>query len=180
VIHALCVRWKPKEITAEAINKNQLAAELAIMDPLSISVGILTILGAVSASTKAIKALHSAPKEFQALAEELDQITNVANHIKILTGRADFADVNLSLCLSRTYIKLENAQATIEKRLAQRGRRDVFPLRQRLREKSRVVQLTEDLKSMRHDLMATFGILGLSVTPSTAECTYCEVLLLLT
>jgi len=49
-----------------------------------------------------------------------------------------------------------------------------------LREKSRVVQLTEDLKSMRHDLMATFGILGLSVTPSTAECTYCEVLLLLT
>jgi len=52
VIHALCVRWKPKEITAEAINKNQLAAELVIMDPLSISVGILTILGAVSISTK--------------------------------------------------------------------------------------------------------------------------------
>ena len=152
------------------------------MDPLSVSTAILTILNAVSVTIKAVEAFRNAPKELEKLMEELEHITNVANHINALTKCRDFPDVNLSLCLSRAHAKLGNAQAVVEKRLAQKTHKGVFSLRLTtwLHQKSHIEQLTQDLMCMRHDLTATLDILNLSVLISTAEMIEYKMLLPLT
>ncbi|KAI9760936.1 MAG: hypothetical protein M1835_000075 [Candelina submexicana] len=102
------------------------------MDPLSISAAVLIIVGAVTASLKAVKTFQHAPQAFDELAEELEQIKVVANHINTLTEYREFPDVDISVCLSRTRTNMGDAQAVFEERLAQRARKGVFSLRRNI------------------------------------------------
>ena len=80
------------------------------MDPLSISVSALTILGSVNVCLKKIKALQNAPNEIRLLAEDIEDLHHVTSIVHSV-----LADRHSNATLDATSIESRNVSQTSER-----------------------------------------------------------------
>lgn len=138
------------------------------MDPLSISVGILTILGACSNSIKFVRSICDAPQELELLMTELDHLESVVQDIKGLS-LVGSSSPSILKNLSEAQIKLGDVHVFIESRLHRAGSNSAskpvkvprISRKALIRQKSHLKAFTGDLKGIRARLVDCVAILNL-------------------
>ena len=138
------------------------------MDPLSISVGILTILGACSTSIKFVQSVCDTPRELELLMAELDHLESVVKDINglLLVGSSSPSIIKN---LNEAHTKLGDVHIFIESRLSRAGSNSAskqvkaprVSRRALIRQKSHLKAFTGDLRGIRSRLIDCVAILNL-------------------
>ena len=138
---------------------------LHAMDPLSICVGILAILGACSTSIKFVQSLSDTPRELDLLVTELDHLENIVKDVNGLLNVGSSSPSIVKL-LDEARIKLGHVHTFIESRLHR------APLNSKstpakvsrkalIRQKSHLKAFTNDLREIRARLADCMAVLNL-------------------
>ena len=138
------------------------------MEPLSISVAILSILGACSKSIKFVRSISDTPQDLELLMVELDHLENVVKDIKrlLLVGSSS---PSVLKNLNEALTKVGDVHVFIEKRLHRAGSNPAskqakvsrISRRALIRHKSHLKAFTEELKGTRARLVDCVAILNL-------------------
>ena len=138
------------------------------MEPLSISVAILSILGACSKSIKFIRSISDTPQELEILIVESDHLESVVKDIKrlLLVGSSS---PSVLKNLNEAHSKVGDVHVFIEKRLQRAGSNPAskqvrvprISRRALIRHKSHLKAFTEELIGIRARLVDCVAILNL-------------------
>lgn len=136
------------------------------MDPLSITVSILTLAGAVSATVTHVQTLLDAPKEIIALSNDIADIEVVVQEVASCLSEngasrwTETTQINVSKLLRRAEDKLQRLSSILNDKLLTcrngNGRRRSVKIAW-LKHKSEVEQLRKDLNSVKLSLAAVIG-----------------------
>ena len=128
-----------------------------MMDPLSITAGIIASLGALSCTAKAAKEFWDAPEELQLLCSELEQISILANYLGAITRERNFDFIDQRVC-ERAFARLQLTQTAFTKQFSRvqggAGSHSAWFLRKTwVLHRSRIRKLAKDLSIVRQDFV---------------------------
>ena len=131
------------------------------MDPLSITAGVIAVVGAAQdagkSSLKFLRTVKNAPGELQDLIHEVDQIEAVLEDVKDAVESSQRSSRALNLLLERAKEKLVELDKLIHYELVKpkevvRVDRVAWATHQK-----HVVRLREELRNIRHDITAVLA-----------------------
>ena len=135
------------------------------MDPLSISVGILAILGACSTSMKYVRSLCDTPRELELLVTELDHMEILVKDVNglLIAGSSNPSIVKI---LDEARTKLSHVHTFIESHLHRASPSSTstpvkVSRRALIRQKSHLKAFTDDLKETRARIADCMAVLNL-------------------
>jgi hypothetical protein len=88
-----------------------------MVDPLSITAGVLTVLGACSISVKALKSAYTAPQELARLEIELSHLEDVVREIELTTADDGGTSHGLIKIISRARVKVQQVHDFMQNKL---------------------------------------------------------------
>ena len=135
------------------------------MDPFSLSVGILSVIGTISTSLKAIDHVIYAEKDFNSFATELESIRNVVEEIKGLPNYVKSSPL-LPASLRRAKERIEESQKVIGQYQGHNGlllKRQSIKRLAFLRKRSKIQRASDGLKASRVELITCFQLLNMYV-----------------
>lgn len=118
-------------------------------DPLSISLGILTILGACSAGTKSLRSAYALPQEYARLEIELDHLHDVIKFVnELVTKNPPLTGTALTKNLNSARSKLQEVQNFITNSLRHSS---PSPVKRRtlVRNKHRLATFAKDIETAK-------------------------------
>ena len=119
-------------------------------DPLSITVGILAILGACSTSVKAIRSVYAAPKELAHLERELDHLKDVVKDIEGLAAQGGLGTDSLLKNVAYARDKAQEVHYFIQNDLSSEPSASKKVRRRTVaRQRARLKGFTGDIKIIR-------------------------------
>ena len=118
------------------------------MDPFSITVGILTILGACSTGIKALKSAYASPQEYTRLEIELDHLHDVIGNVNRLVTEHQLIGDTLIKDLTLAENKLQEVNNFIHESLRHSGRSPIKRMTL-ARHKNRVVIFAKDIETVK-------------------------------
>lgn len=117
-------------------------------DPLSITVGILAILGACSAGAKSLRSIHGSPQEFTRLETELDHLHDVVKCVGELIAEHQLTGNAMVTSLMLARGKLQEIHNFICKTL-RHSRRSPIKRRSLVMHKHQLVSFSKDVEIAR-------------------------------
>lgn len=130
------------------------------MDPLTITTGVLTLIGACNALASTIKKLHhlrEAPGELEALEKEISALLSCADGISHLvqihgqSRREVIGQISVGVCIGNARQKIEQIQQTLDRSLLDLSsgkiRKSAW-----LRWQSEFARLRQDLRDVRSEI----------------------------
>ena len=117
-------------------------------DPLSITLGILTILGACSTGTKLIRSAYVLPQEYARLETELDHLHDIIKFVDGLITKHPLTGNALTKHLNFAWNKLQEVQNFINNSLRHSS---LSPIKRRalVRNKDRLASFAKDIETAK-------------------------------
>ena len=132
------------------------------MDPFSLSVGILTIIAAVSTSIKSLDHALHAERELSSFITELEGIKSVVEEIKAYPASLS-SNPLLAASLSRAKVRIEESHDIVTRYRWPSGqipkRRSIDPITW-IRKRSKVQRSCDGLKASRAELTTSLQLLN--------------------
>ncbi|KAL9126402.1 MAG: hypothetical protein Q9175_007926, partial [Cornicularia normoerica] len=131
------------------------------MDPFSITVGAITLAGAIKQAIggiKRLKALRDAPEELHDLLAELSHFEEVLQPIQDTAHPSESADSPLEILLCQAKDKIVEFNSLIEYRLTQVGTSSKVDRLQWIESQKGIGRLREQLKDIRANLDVVVGV----------------------
>ena len=121
-------------------------------DPLSISLGILTILGACSAGTKSLRSAYALPQEYARLETELDHLHDIIKFVDELVSKHPVIGNTLIRNLEFARGKLQQVQSFITNSLRHSS---PSPVKRRtlMRNKHRLATFAKDIETAKNHII---------------------------
>lgn len=126
-------------------------------DPLSITVGILAILGACSTGVKTLKSAYASSQEYTRLEIELDHLHNVLKRVDGLVTEHPLTGNELIKPLTLARSKLQEVNDFIHHSLRHSGRSPIKRLTL-VRHKNRVVLFAKDIESAKAHIVDSISL----------------------
>jgi len=117
-------------------------------DPLSITVGILTILSACSAGTKLLRSVYVSPQEFARLEKELDHLHDVVKVVDGVINEHQLTGNALIKNLTLAQSKLQEVHNFIHQSL-RHSSLSVVKRRALVRHRNRMMLFAKDLETVK-------------------------------
>lgn len=117
-------------------------------DPLSITVGILAILGACSAGVKSLRSAYVSSQEYTRLEVELDHLHDVIEFVDGLVSEHQLTGNALIKNLTLAQSKLQEVQSFIHKSLRHSSLSPIKP-RPLIRHKNRLGSFAKDIETAK-------------------------------
>lgn len=138
------------------------------MDPFSLTVGAIALVGATKKTVGGIKhliAIRDAPKELQDLLAELSQFEDVLQAIQDTAHPSEGADSTLETLLGRAKDKMVEFNSLIECRLTQAGSSSKVDRLRWIDSQKDIDRLREQLSNIRANLGVIIGARTRCVAP---------------
>ena len=136
------------------------------MDPLSITAGILAVLGALAVSIETAKEVWAAPNELQGLAGELNLLASLAENLAVLTQRHKFEEAHLGY-LADALKRLQDTENLFQERILKRRRASVHasPFRHMtwMVQRGSIKKITREVDAVGNNLNRAMQLLTLLV-----------------
>lgn len=131
------------------------------MDPLTITTGVLTLIGACNALASTIKKLHhlrEAPQELEALEKEISALHSCADGLSHLvqangqTRKEAIGRISIGVCVGDARQKIEQIQQFLDRSLLDLSSRDKIRKSAWLRWQSEFNRLRQELRDVRSEI----------------------------